>query len=53
MHFGFSIPENNLDEMVRQVVAAGGKTSKAAATCTGPVCLLRDPDGYVIELGNS
>jgi len=24
-HFGFSIAKNNLDEMVRQVVSAGGK----------------------------
>jgi catechol 2,3-dioxygenase-like lactoylglutathione lyase family enzyme len=53
-HFGFSIAGNNLDEMVRQVVSAGGKLQSRGEHAPGvPFAYFADPDGYVIELGNS
>ncbi|HKN14720.1 MAG TPA: VOC family protein [Candidatus Binatus sp.] len=53
-HFGFSIGKNNLDEMVRQVEQAGGKLKSRGEHEPGhPYAYLADPDGYVIELGNS
>ena len=45
---------NNLDEIVRQVVHAGGKLQSRGEHAPGaPYAYLTDPDGYVIELGNS
>lgn len=53
-HFGFSIGKGNLDEMVQQVVGAGGKLRSRGQHAPGvPYAYLDDPDGYVIELGNS
>jgi catechol 2,3-dioxygenase-like lactoylglutathione lyase family enzyme len=53
-HFGFSIAKNNLEEMVRQVEQAGGKLQSRGEHAPGvPYAYLTDPDGYVIELGNS
>jgi len=53
-HFGFSIGKNNLDEMVRQVVNAGGKLQSRGEHAPGvPYAYFSDPNGYVIELGNS
>ncbi len=53
-HFGFSIPKDNLDEMVRQVISAGGKLQSRGEHAKGiPYAYFADPDGYVIELGNS
>ena len=53
-HFGFSIGKNNLDEIVRQVEHAGGKLQSRGEHAPGaPYAYLTDPDGYVIELGNS
>ncbi len=53
-HFGFSIGKNNLDEMVKQVVSAGGKVQSRGEHSPGvPYAYFTDPDGYVIELGNS
>jgi predicted enzyme related to lactoylglutathione lyase len=53
-HFGFSIPKNSLDEMVRQIENAGGKVQSRGEHAPGvPYAYFTDPDGYVIELGNS
>ena len=53
-HFGFSIGKNNLDEMVKQIEAAGGKLkSRGQHAPRVPYAYFTDPDGYVIELGNS
>jgi catechol 2,3-dioxygenase-like lactoylglutathione lyase family enzyme len=53
-HFGFSIGKNNLDQMVMQVVSAGGKVQRRGEHAPGvPYAYFTDPDGYVIELGNS
>jgi catechol 2,3-dioxygenase-like lactoylglutathione lyase family enzyme len=53
-HFGFSIGKGNLDEMVKQVVNAGGKVQSRGEHAPGvPYAYFTDPDGYVIELGNS
>jgi len=53
-HFGFSIGKNNFEEMVRQVVSAGGKLQSRGKHAPGvPYAYIADPDGYVIELGNS
>jgi len=53
-HFGFSIGKGNLDEMVQQVVSAGGKLQRRGQHAPGvPFAYVNDPDGYVIELGNS
>jgi catechol 2,3-dioxygenase-like lactoylglutathione lyase family enzyme len=53
-HFGFSIAQNSLDEMVQQVASAGGKLQSRGEHAPGVrYAYLTDPDGYVIELGNS
>ncbi len=53
-HFGFSIGKNHLDEIIRQVEHAGGKLQRRGEHAPGaPYAYLTDPDGYVIELGNS
>lgn len=53
-HFGFSIGKNNLDETVKQVVNAGGTLQRRGEHGPGhPYAYFADPDGYVIELGNS
>ncbi|HSY79707.1 MAG TPA: VOC family protein, partial [Verrucomicrobiae bacterium] len=53
-HFGFSIAKNSLDEMVHQIENAGGKLQSRGQHATGvPYAYFTDPDGYVIELGNS
>jgi catechol 2,3-dioxygenase-like lactoylglutathione lyase family enzyme len=53
-HFGFSIGKNNLDEVIRQVASVGGKLQSRGQHAPGvPYAYLTDPDGYVIELGNS
>ena len=51
-HFGFSTAKNSLDEMVRQIVSAGGKLQRRGEHAPGvPYAYFADPDGYVIELG--
>lgn len=53
-HFGFSIPKNSFGKMVRQVEHAGGKLRSRGKHAPGvPYAYFADPDGYVIELGNS
>jgi catechol 2,3-dioxygenase-like lactoylglutathione lyase family enzyme len=54
-HFGFALGgPDDLDESVRQVERAGGKLLSRGEHAPGvPFAYLADPDGYVIELGNS
>ena len=53
-HFGFSFGKNNLDEAVGQIEHAGGKLlSRGKHGGKFPFAYISDPDGYVIELGNS
>jgi catechol 2,3-dioxygenase-like lactoylglutathione lyase family enzyme len=53
-HFGFSIGKNNLDEMIGQILKAGGKLQSRGQHAPGvPYAYFTDLDGYVIELGNS
>ena len=45
---------DSLDEMVRQIENAGGKLQSRGEHAPGvPYAYFTDPDGYVIELGNS
>jgi predicted enzyme related to lactoylglutathione lyase len=53
-HFGFSLGKDGLDEAVSQVEHAGGKLlSRGKHGGMFPYAYISDPDGYVIELGNS
>ena len=53
-HFGFSLGKDAIDEAVGQVERAGGKLlSRGNHAPTVPYAYISDPDGYVIELGNS
>jgi catechol 2,3-dioxygenase-like lactoylglutathione lyase family enzyme len=53
-HFGFSLAKDGLDEAVGQVESAGGKLlSRGKHGGKFPYAYISDPDGYVIELGNS
>lgn len=54
-HFGFGLVDvKELDESVRQVERAGGKLLSRGEHAPGvPYAFFADPDGYVIELGNS
>jgi len=54
-HFGFRAVEKGLlDEWVKQVERAGGKLLSRGQHAPGvPYAYVADPDGYVIELGNS
>ncbi|MGH7812844.1 MAG: VOC family protein [Candidatus Binataceae bacterium] len=53
-HFGFKIEPGGLDEAVRQIEQAGGKLlSRGKHGGKFPYAYLADPDGYVIELGDS
>jgi catechol 2,3-dioxygenase-like lactoylglutathione lyase family enzyme len=53
-HFGFAIGRDQLDESVAQVKRAGGKLLSRGEHAPGvPFAYFADPDGYVIELGNS
>jgi predicted enzyme related to lactoylglutathione lyase len=53
-HFGFSLAKDGLDEAVGQVERAGGKLlSRGKHGGKFPYAYISDPDGYVIELGNS
>lgn len=53
-HFGFSLGKDGLDEAVGQVETAGGKLlSRGKHGGMYPYAYISDPDGYVIELGNS
>jgi catechol 2,3-dioxygenase-like lactoylglutathione lyase family enzyme len=52
-HFGFWL-DGNLDESVRQIERAGGKLlSRGEHAPSVPFAYFADPDGYVIEIGNS
>jgi catechol 2,3-dioxygenase-like lactoylglutathione lyase family enzyme len=52
-HFGFALG-GDLDASVRQVEQAGGKLLSRGEHAPGvPFAYFADPDGYVIELGNS
>ena len=53
-HFGFSLDKGGLDEAVVQIEHAGGKLiSRGKHGGKFPYAYVSDPDGYVIELGNS
>ena len=54
-HFGFGLTGmKELDESVRQVERAGGKLLSRGEHAPGvPYAYFADPDGYVIEIGNS
>jgi catechol 2,3-dioxygenase-like lactoylglutathione lyase family enzyme len=54
-HFGFALGgAQQLDESVRQVERAGGKLLSRGEHAPGvPFAYFADPDGYVIEIGNS
>jgi catechol 2,3-dioxygenase-like lactoylglutathione lyase family enzyme len=54
-HFGFALGgKDRLEEGVRQVERAGGRLLDRGEHAPGvPYAYLADPDGYVIELGNS
>jgi catechol 2,3-dioxygenase-like lactoylglutathione lyase family enzyme len=53
-HFGFKLrPGGSLDSAVREVERAGGTLVSRGEHAPGvPYAYVRDPDGYVIELGN-
>ena len=53
-HFGFKLlPGSDLDSAVREVESAGGAVVSRGEHAPGvPYVYVRDPDGYVIELGN-
>jgi catechol 2,3-dioxygenase-like lactoylglutathione lyase family enzyme len=54
-HFGFGLAEKGkLDQAIEQVVRAGGKLLSRGEHAPGVhYAYFADPDGYVIELGNS
>jgi lactoylglutathione lyase len=54
-HFGFAIGgTKQLDESVQQIERAGGKLLSRGEHAPGvPFAYFADPDGYVIEIGNS
>ena len=54
-HFGFALGDRSaLDESVRQVERAGGRLLSRGEHAPGvPYAYFADPDGYVIEIGNS
>ncbi len=54
-HFGFAlVGMTELDEIVRQVERAGGRLLTRGEHAPGvPYAYFADPDGYVIEIGNS
>jgi catechol 2,3-dioxygenase-like lactoylglutathione lyase family enzyme len=54
-HFGFTLGgKGRLEEAVRQVQRAGGRLLDRGEHAPGvPYAYLADPDGYVVELGNS
>ena len=53
-HFGFKLrPGGDLDTAVREVQRGGGTLVSRGEHAPGvPFVYVRDPDGYVIELGN-
>ncbi|MGH7780917.1 MAG: VOC family protein [Candidatus Binataceae bacterium] len=54
-HFGFGLAEKDkMDEAIGQVEQAGGKLLSRGNHAPGvPYAYCADPDGYVIEIGNS
>jgi lactoylglutathione lyase len=54
-HFGFGLgTHGELDDSVKQVVRAGGKLLSRGEHAPGvPYAYFADPDGYVVEIGNS
>jgi len=54
-HFGFGLAEKGkMDEAIAQVEQAGGKLlSRGNHAPEVPYAYVSDPDGYVIEIGNS
>ena len=54
-HFGFALGRpGELDASVKQIEAAGGRLLSRGEHAPGvPYAYFADPDGYVIEIGNS
>jgi catechol 2,3-dioxygenase-like lactoylglutathione lyase family enzyme len=54
-HFGFGLAEKDrFDEWIKQIECAGGKLLSRGEHAPGvPFAYFRDPDGYVIEIGNA
>jgi catechol 2,3-dioxygenase-like lactoylglutathione lyase family enzyme len=54
-HFGFGLAEKGkIDEAIAQVEQAGGTLLSRGNHAPGaPYAYISDPDGYVIEIGNS
>jgi catechol 2,3-dioxygenase-like lactoylglutathione lyase family enzyme len=54
-HFGFGLSQpGHFDESVQQIEQAGGKLLRLREHAPGvPYAYFADPDGYVIEIGNS
>ena len=54
-HFGFGLSDTHgLDESVQQVERAGGKLLSRGEHAPGVLfAFFEDPDGYVIEIGNT
>ena len=54
-HFGFGLTDTtDLDQSVKQVEQAGGRLLSRGQHAPGvPFAYFADPDGYVIEIGNS
>ena len=54
-HFGFGLSQSgHFDESVQQIEQAGGKLLRRGEHAPGvPYAYFADPDGYVIEIGNS
>jgi lactoylglutathione lyase len=54
-HFGFGLAnKSDLGQAVKQIERAGGKLLRRGEHAPGvPYAYFTDPDGYVIEIGNS
>lgn len=52
-HFGFFVDARNLDDLVAQAVAAGGRLAdRGDRGPRSPFAVIVDPDGYHIELAD-
>lgn len=49
-HFGFLVDPGTFEEILQQVVAAGGRLIERKERDGKPAAAVYDPDGYVVEL---